>query len=60
MLFFIWHSLTFHIWKYTLDPENSTLIITNSEHHSVFFPYFIVIFYLAQPHFPYLEMDTGP
>jgi hypothetical protein len=24
MLFFIWHSLTFHIWKYTLDPENST------------------------------------
>jgi hypothetical protein len=23
MLYFIWHSLTFHIWKYTLDPENS-------------------------------------
>jgi hypothetical protein len=23
-LFFIWHRLTFHIWKYTLDPENST------------------------------------
>jgi hypothetical protein len=24
LLFFIWHSLTFHIWKCTLDPENST------------------------------------
>jgi hypothetical protein len=24
LLFFIWHSLTFHIWQYTLDPENST------------------------------------
>jgi hypothetical protein len=24
LLFFIWHSLSFHIWKYTLDPENST------------------------------------
>jgi len=24
LLFLMWHSLTFHIWKYTLDPENST------------------------------------
>jgi hypothetical protein len=24
MLFFIWHSLTFHIWKYAIDPEDST------------------------------------
>jgi hypothetical protein len=24
LLFFMWHSLTFHIWKYALDPENST------------------------------------
>jgi hypothetical protein len=24
LLFFMWHSLTFHIWKYTLDLENST------------------------------------
>jgi hypothetical protein len=24
----MWHSLTFHIWKYALDPENST-----SKHH---------------------------
>jgi len=113
LLFFIWHSLTFHIWKCTLDPENSspkhhhqqwapsptlfflifpifycyfsfgtaslsifgnvhwTLktappnIITNSEHHpppffSWFFPYFIAIFHLAQPQFPYLEIHTGP
>jgi hypothetical protein len=50
--FVIWHSLTCHIWKYALDPENSTLnIITNSEHHPplFFFPYFIAIFHLAQP-----------
>jgi len=66
LLFFMWHSLTFHIWKYALDPENST-----SKHHhqqwapsppvfSQFFPYFHAIFHLAQPHFPYLEIHTGP
>jgi hypothetical protein len=25
-----------------------------------FFPYFIAIFDVAQPHFPYLEIHTGP
>jgi hypothetical protein len=24
LLLFMWHSLSFHIWKYTLDPENGT------------------------------------
>ena len=25
LLFFIWHSHTFHIWKFTLDPETSAM-----------------------------------
>jgi hypothetical protein len=51
MLFFIWHSLTFHIWKYTLDPENSTPnIITNSEHHP---PFLFLIFSLFSCYFSF-------
>jgi hypothetical protein len=44
----MWHSLTFHIWKYTLDPENST----PKHHHQQgapfppFFPNFFPILML--------------
>ena len=48
-LFFIQHSHTFHIWKCTLDSENSTPnIITNSEQHPslfiLFFPISLLFF----------------
>jgi len=56
-VFFILHSLNFHIWKCALNPENST-------HHSLFFsdfpPILLLFFYFTQPHFPYLEMHTRP
>ena len=57
LLFFIFHSFTFHIWKCALDPEISTY---HPLFFSDFFPYFIAIFHFAQHHFPYLEMHTGP
>ena len=42
---FIQHGQTFHIWKYTLDPENSTPnIIHNIEHHPPLFLWFFLIF----------------
>jgi fucose 4-O-acetylase-like acetyltransferase len=46
-----------------MDPESSAPTILTTIQFLfcfVFFPNFIAIFHLAQPHFPYLEMYTGP
>jgi hypothetical protein len=44
-----------------MDPESSApTILTTILFCFSFFPYFIVIFHVAQPHFPYLEICTGP
>jgi hypothetical protein len=40
-----------------MDPESSAPTILTT---ILFFPYFIAIFHVAQPHFPYLEIHTGP
>jgi len=59
--FDIQHSLTFHIWKYTMDPGNTT------QHHHQPFPFFsdffyifLLFFYLAQSYLPYMEICNGP
>ena len=52
LLFFIWHSLVFHIWKYTLDPENNpppNIATNHPDHH----PYFFLIFPLFYCHFSF-------
>jgi hypothetical protein len=47
-----------------MDPENSAPTILTTILFLFlflfFFPYFIAIFDVAQPHFPYLEIHTGP
>jgi hypothetical protein len=44
-----------------MDPESSVLtILSTILFFSFFFPYFISMFHVAQPHFPYLEIHTGP
>jgi hypothetical protein len=47
-----------------MDPESSAPTILTTilffVFVFVFFPYFIAIFHVAQPHFPYLEIHTGP
>jgi len=57
---YIWHNLTFYIWKYTLDPENTT------QHHyqpsllfSDFF-YIFTVFPFSTTHLPYMEIYNGP
>jgi hypothetical protein len=46
-----------------MDPESSAPTILTTILFLflfLFFPYFIAIFDVAQPHFPYLEIHTGP
>jgi hypothetical protein len=62
LLFFMWHSLTFRIWKYTLDPENST----PKHHHQQgapfppFFPHFFSILMLIFIWHSHQQWKTSP
>jgi hypothetical protein len=65
MLFFIWHSLTFHIWKYALDPEGSTpkhhhqqwkTLPNNTDHHSYSFLIYSVFYSYFSPRKEYISI----
>ena len=57
--FFIYKCSSFHIWKCTLDPGNST-----PQHHPYlflqFFPILLLCFIWQKPCLPYLEMGSDP
>jgi hypothetical protein len=65
MLFFIWHSLTFHIWKYALDPEGSTpkhhhqqwkTSPNNTDHHSYSFLIYSLFYSYFSPRKAYISI----
>ena len=57
---YIWHNLTFYIWKYTLDPENTTQYHYQPSLLFSDFFYIFTVFPFSTTHLPYMEIYNGP